>query len=118
MRTDLELTEEVVKIYRDIYYDHYKPLLKKHENDQESPLFLKEFLPVLNRYGWDLDLFLDFKSIDMMQRLVFEYSHELMNQGLRSEPMTSRPEYRHYDPNHGALRLKCPIRSEDKDIIN
>lgn len=49
-----------------------------------------------------------------MQRLVFEYSHEINP----LKPMTSNEEYRAYDPNYGALILKDSALSDDKITLN
>jgi len=115
MTKDLPLTEKEVKIYQTIYYDHYKPLIKQGLEEDEIKDML---LPVLEYHGWTWRIFEEYKSIDFMQRLVFEYSHDLLNSGHRTEPMTSTEEYRQYDPNFGALRLKDNSRSDDPDRLN
>jgi hypothetical protein len=117
MNANWAINEETVEIYRTLYYDHFKPLLKEFETE-ESKDFQDKFSFFLKKYNWSWDQFQDYRSIDRMQRLVFDYSHELVKLGIRVEPMTSRPEFRSYDPNYGALRLKCPIRSQDPDKYN
>jgi hypothetical protein len=113
MKSDWPLTQKEVDVYRFLYYDQYKALKLKGLTSEEDIRWAME--SALNSVDWTWDRFMDYKSIDFMQRLVFEYSHELVKQGLRTEPMTSNPEYRHYDPNYGALRLKDNSRSSDPD---
>lgn len=111
----IELTASFVKTYQDIYYDVYKPLFKQMGPGSD---FQKAFSLELKKVNWTRRLFEEVRSIDFMQRLVFDYSHELVISGHRKEPFTSMPDYRCYDPNYGALRLKCPVRTEDKDVLN
>jgi hypothetical protein len=112
MNPDYPLTQKEVDIYQELYYHHYKPLSLKFKDDQE--IVKEKMKPLLENYGWTWRMFQDYKSIDMFQRLVFEYSHSIST----IKPMTSYPEYRHYDPNHGALRLKSNEFSDDKDVLN
>lgn len=110
MRSDWPLTEKEVETYRHLYYEVYKPLVKQGVEESEIPEAMEK---AFSQTGWTWSQFEDYKSIDLMQRLVFEYSHELVQSGARTEPMTSKPEYRSYDPNYGALILKDETRSED-----
>ena len=114
MRTDLPLTQKEVDIYRFLYYDNYKKLYTKGLREEED--LRLAMTSALDSVGWSWNLFMEYKSIDFMQRLVYDYSDELVKSGARTEPMTSREEYRHYDPNYGALRLKDNDKSDDPDI--
>lgn len=111
MNLNYLITQKEVDIYQKLYYQHYKPLSLNY-SDEKS---IKErMVNVLKSVDWTWKKFMDYKSIDLFQRLVFEYSHSISN----LSPMISYPEYRIYDPNYGALRLKDNRFSEDKDILN
>jgi hypothetical protein len=112
MRRNYQLSIETVEVYQKLYYFHYKPLVKLGLSEGDIRITLA---PVLLEFGWSWRQFSDFMNIDLMQRLVFEHSNDLVVAGARTKPMTSRPEYRHYDPNYGALRLKNNALSEDPD---
>lgn len=117
MTKNLPLTPEIVATYQELYYEHYKSLVVKHKSDT-SQNFRNEFKKCLEKVNWTYHNFMEYKSIDMMQRLVFDHSHDLVLAGVRTKPMTCREEYRSYDPNYGALRLKCPKRTQDPDKYN
>lgn len=108
----IQLTPEIVKIYQDLYYEHYKPLVKLlNPNDpKEFPLFIKEFSVYLKKHDWTWSFFEALLSIDFMQRLVYDLK-------LEGHKMKSYPEYQHLDPNFGALRLKCLKRTEMPDTV-
>ena len=114
---NIHLTPEIVTIYRDLYYERYKPLLYQIKDDRLTPTeqnaFLKEQMSFyLDAYNWSWKYFQTIMSIDFMQRLVYDmklYGH--------SVKMTSYKEYRHLDPNFGALRLKCSLRTEAPDPV-
>ncbi len=114
MKTDWPLTQNEVDIYRYLYYDHYKVLVFKGIREEED-LVLAMKKP-LDEVGWSFSRFMDYKSIDLMQRLVTQYANAHVDSGASTEPMTSKAEYRHYDPNYGALTLKDNDRSDDPDI--
>src|SRR5690606_34709465 len=115
-KKDIHLTPEIVAIYREIYYEHFKPIAKLiNPNDPNyRQLFQKEISPVLAKFGWTLRYFEQLQSIDLFQRMVYDTK---FMEGGRKLNYKSYPEYRHLDPNYGALRLKCPIRSEQPDEI-
>jgi len=113
MNPNWPLTKKEVETYQGLYYFHYKPKSKLGYSQEEIELAMAA---VLEDVGWDWSRFSDYRSIDLMQRLVFEYSHQLVSSGHCAEPMTSKPEYRAYDPNFGAMRLKNDTLSEDKII--
>lgn len=103
----LEITPEVVKTYRTLYYDYFKPLaLENHEEYVRSKMKKK-----CEEYGWSYRLFESYKSIDFMQRVVFDAQLK------REANLKPYPEYAHLDPNNGALRLKCPERTSDPDPL-
>lgn len=113
--SSLPLTKKEVEIYQDLYYENYKPLLKELEitgDPKESSLFMVKFQSKLDFYNWTYSLFEAYKSIDLMQRIVFDISLNSTEKALKPFP-----EYAHLDPNNGALRLKCPIRTEDPDPL-
>lgn len=115
-KKDIYLTEEIVAIYREIYYEHYKPiaqLINPNDNNYRD-LFKKEMAPVLNKFNWTLRYFEELMSIDFFQRLVYDMKFTKDGHKLKME---SYPEYRHLDPNFGALRLKCPRRTDQPDEI-
>ena len=114
MRTDLPLTEKEVKLYQHFYYDVYRPLFKDGFSESEIRSKMK---PQLDEVNWNFRLFDEYKSIDSMQRFVFDHAYDLVILGIADKPFTSFPEYRCYDPNYGALRLKDNQKSEDPDII-
>lgn len=112
--SSLPLTQKEVDIYRELYYESYKPLIKELEitgDPKEDSLFMVKFQPKLDFYNWNYRLFEAYKSIDLMQRIVFDLS---LNNPQSLKPY---PEYSHLDPNNGALRLKCPNRTEDPDPL-
>ena len=112
MKTNWPLTQKEVEIYKILYYSHYKPLVKVSiEEDYIQPKMKK----ILDYYDWSWRRFMDYKSIDLMQRLVFEHAHDYIKNGISGDIMTSNEEYRAYDPNFGALRLKDNSKSEDPD---
>ena len=115
-KKDIYLTTEIVAIYREVYYEHYKPIAKliNPQDTNYRQLFKNEMTPVLNKFGWTLRYFEELMSIDMFQRLV--YDTKFMKDG-RKLKYESYPEYQHLDPNFGALRLKCPVRTEQPDEI-
>jgi hypothetical protein len=115
-KKEIQLTPEIVAIYREIYYEHYKPIAKLiNPNDPNyRQLFKNEMTPILEKFGWTLRYFEQLQSIDLFQRLV--YDTQFMENG-RQLKYQSYPEYRHLDPNYGALRLKCPERTEQPDEI-
>lgn len=115
MRNDLPLTQKEVEIYRHIYYKVYKPLAQLRLEESEIQDQMTKDLEIV---GWTYRQFSDYKSIDLMQRLILDYSHELVLSGHSKVPMTSKEEYRHYDPNYGALRLKDNDLSSDPDQNN
>ncbi len=108
----IQLTPEIVKTYQDLYYEHYKPLVKllNPNNPKNFSLFIKEFSVHLKKYNWTWPFFEALLSIDFMQRLVYDLK-------LEGHKMKSYPEYRHLDPNFGALRLKCLKRTEMPDTV-
>lgn len=115
MKTTYQLTEENVKIYRALYYGHYKPLVKEGFSEGEIRAKLK---PILAEFGWSWRVFEDFKSIDLAQRFAFEYSYSLVLSGKNKNPIHFLEAYRAYDPNQGALRLKDNSLSEDPDSFH
>lgn len=115
MRNDWPLTEKDVHAYRDLYYNHYKIYKSKNYTDHETQCKMTK---VLAEHDWTWRRFLDYLSIDRMQRLVFEHSADLMLAGARSSPLTAKEDYKSYDPNNGALRLKDNNLSDDPDQFN
>lgn len=115
MKQDYPLTEKEIQIYRTLYYDHYKALAKEGMDESMIRLKMKN---ILNYYDWSWRRFEDYRSIDFMQRLVFEHSDAYIKNGLSNKPLTSYEEYRQYDPNYGALRLKDKDKTEDPDQFN
>lgn len=108
------LTPETVFIYQELYYESYKPLVELiNPNSENRNLFIKEFSKSLQKYNWTMPLFEAYLSIDFMQRIV--YDSKFMGIG---KQMKTYPEYSHLDPNNGALRLKCPRRTESPDPIH
>ena len=113
--SSLPLSQKEVDIYRDLYYESYKPLIKELEitgDPKENSFFMLKFQQKLDFYNWTYSLFEAYKSIDLMQRIVFDLS--LNSSEVSLKPF---PEYAHLDPNNGALRLKCPNRTEDPDPL-
>lgn len=106
MRTDYNISEKEVSIYRFLYYQKYKKLIISFDED----VVLQLMKPELEKNNWTRRKFLDFKSIDFFQRLVFEHSHSIS----QVNPIKSFDEYRIYDPNFGALILKDYNLTEDK----
>lgn len=62
------ITQAEVEIYRDIYYEHFKPALNGRfaMPNEEAELLL---MPVLTKYGWTMEKYLAFGQIDLMQRI-------------------------------------------------
>lgn len=111
MRYDYPLTKKEVKIYRELYYLHYKPLYLKF---RDLDIVKTEMAQILNSHGWSWRIFNDYRSIDIFQRLVFEHSHDISS----FKPMTSNEDSKVYDPNYGALILKDSSLSESDLTVN
>lgn len=113
----IHLTPEIVRIYRDLYYEYYKPILKSiplNLTPDEQNQFIREQLSFyLESYNWSWPYFQTMMSIDFMQRMVYDmklYGHKVK--------MEANSSYQHLDPNNGALRLKCSLRTEAPDPID
>lgn len=110
----ITLTNEIVYNYQELYYNYYKPITKLL--DPKDPnfrtLLRNEMKPYLEKVGWSFKYFETLVSIDLFQRLV--YDTQFMKDG-RKLNYKSNEEYRHLDPNYGALRLKCLKRTEQPD---
>lgn len=105
-----EITEHDVYIYRELYYETAKPLIRAGA----SSSFIEEMLiPRCEHFGWTLDKYRDFSSLDLMQRIA-SLSIKTASED-RVFVKTTKGEKLNY---HGSLdlpELKCPIRTEQKD---
>ncbi len=110
------ITDQDVFEYREIYYEHVKPIFKAWgvlgmKISELAPLLS----PILEKYGWSFEKYQAFGSIDFAQRLSRMKSESFVKTGtepsmkviagdveLDSISMSRIPE------------LRCPIRSEQK----
>lgn len=81
-----------VEIYREIYYEHVKPNLRKGVNYTEMD---KVLIPVLKKYNWTLEKFHFLYDLDFWQRV--EYNNKSNTLG-----------------EFGLPELRCLIRSDEK----
>jgi hypothetical protein len=97
------IDEVEVIVYREVYYEHAKPMIRARCSDAEIEAAIT---PILEGYGWTLDKFKAFSIIDLTQRFermkmknvkVMAGTHEV-DKGQVSQ----------------LLELRCPIRSEQK----
>lgn len=60
----MDINEKTIAVYRDVYYEHVKLLIKKGATAEEIN---ETILPVLVLYGWTLKMYHDFSTLDLMQ---------------------------------------------------
>lgn len=99
-----EITITDVCTYRELYYEHVKPLL----NAGKRPEVISELMaPIYKEYGWTEEKFQLFSMIDFMQRLAKTNDTRLKlrvgGQDVNYANANNLPE------------LKCPRRTEQKD---
>lgn len=102
--TDFEITERVVYVYREIYYEHVKPLLKMGISDPE---LIQMFIQgPLDELGMTIEMFRALQIVDLMQRMS-KYDN-VKFAGLNIEP----------EALNSTLELKCPLRTEEDKFRN
>lgn len=112
----MEITDKEVAIYRDIYYEHVKPLMKQSKSPEEIE---EAILPVLVLHGWTLEMYQAFQMIDFMQRLAYLMStQELMGKNVPNVYMIGGTEPIDCSMACKYPELRCPIRSEEKRNLN
>jgi hypothetical protein len=110
-----KITQKEVEIYRDVYYNHVKPLLKKGASSEEIS---DTILPILVLYGWTLEIYFNFQMIDLMQRMAYttdimKLQNKKINLSLRCDK-----ENVDYSKSYQFPELRCPLRSEEKRNLN
>ncbi len=92
------IDEVEVIVYREVYYEYVKPMLKAGKSTKEIESII---LPILEGYGWTLDKFRAFQIIDIAQRMAKYNNVEITGVDKKMAG--------------AVLELKCPIRTEQKD---
>lgn len=111
----MEINEKTIVIYRDVYYEHEKPLLKRNASNEEITAAL---LPVLVMYGWTFEIYHTFKYIDLMQRFAYMRDVNTLNGKKTNVKFFAGDEELDYTKSYQYLELRCPIRSEQKRNLN
>lgn len=111
----MEINDATIAIYRDVYYEHEKPLLKSGTSEEE---ITKALLPVLVMYGWTLDIYFGFKYIDLMQRLTYITDIQKLKGRKLNIHFVAGDEEIDYTKSYKYPELRCPIRSEEKRNLN
>lgn len=112
----LPLTEKEVKIYQEIYYEHYKPFVESSSYPDSYSLMKKALSPILEKHAWDLETFEAYIMIDFIQRVLFDMVLFSQKEGfvLPKMQLTDEKMYK-FDPALGVPRLKCPKRTTAPD---
>jgi hypothetical protein len=105
-----DITQEDVRIYRHIYYEYAKPLMRCSINFTDEQIS-NILTPMVNDIGWTLERYHMFSQLDLMQRFAernypevyFQYKDGTRMSGEDMNPLLSIP------------RLRCPLRTEQKD---
>lgn len=112
----MKINNETIAIYRDIYYEHVKPMIKNGDSADEID---NKILPVLIKYGWTLEIYALFHSLDFLQRIAYTMD--------RLKLEGKKPNLNVVDSNHDAIdysnvyqypELRCPLRSEEQRNLN
>lgn len=105
-----KITDKDVYIYRELYYETAKPLLRAGASQE----FIKEMLTkACDEFGWTHDKYQAFSHIDLMQRIVkvgIKYASED-----RVQVRTHAGEKLEHTATLDMPELKCPIRTEQID---
>jgi hypothetical protein len=107
-----QITQKDVEFYRHIYYNIIKPLIKLNKSASEID---KTILPHLMENNWTLEIYHDFQSIDILQRIAY-YSDcvKLSGKKQQIQIMTGKDIVDIEKFNIFSLpELRCPIRSEE-----
>jgi hypothetical protein len=95
------MTEEDVYIYRELYYEHVKPLLRQGADDTMIDIMMEG---VFEQYGWTKDKYKAFSMIDLMQRI-----NELKSDRVK---IIAGTEVLNPKDAKGLPTLRCPKRTE------
>lgn len=111
----LQITQQEVEIYRNIYYEHVKPMIKGGCTLDEIDEVL---ISITDQYGWTIQKYREFQFIDLLQRIEhLKEVERLSGRPLRINVMNGEEEVstaKAYD----FPELRCPIRSEEKRNLN
>lgn len=103
------VTERDVYVYRELYYEHIKPLLRLGVKAEQIENICED---IFKYYGWSFEKFKDFSVLDLIQRL-----KELRNYGNKVEvEVYFGGEILTLDQFNEIPELRCPIRSEQKNV--
>lgn len=96
------ITEVDIYTYRELYYEHVKPLLKQGADDKMIDIMMQNVFP---QYGWTKEKFQAFQIIDLMQRI----------RGLNCDKIkvTDGQITMNPDDVKNLPMLKCPRRTEE-----
>ena len=111
------MTEQDVFVYREIYYEHMKPILRArnvfgmHQAEMEPLL-----APALEKYGWSYEKYRSFMTLDIAQRVSKIKSRAMLKTGLQPDIKVVAGEMELDSISVSRIpELRCPIRSEQKD---
>lgn len=105
-----EITDRDVYVYRELYYETAKPLLRAGASQE----FIKEMLvKACEGFGWTYDKYQAFSHIDFMQRIA-KMSIRNASEN-RVQVRTHAGEKLEHNATLDMPELKCPIRTEQID---
>lgn len=108
------ITQNDIYIYRHIYYEYVKPLLKLNINFTQEQI-RRIVIPMVEDLGWTIERYEMFSSMDMMQRLAeLNYNGSKPNIELQYND-GEKVLLDKLNPLLSVPRLRCPIRSEQLD---
>lgn len=112
---EIEVNNKTIAIYRDVYYEHVKPLIKKGASTEEIN---EAILPVLVLYGWTLEIYKDFSTIDLMQRLAYIADVQKLKGKKSNIHLIAGDIEVDFTKSTQYPELRCPLRSEEQRNLN
>lgn len=103
-----KITDKDVYVYRELYYETQKPLMKAGA----SPEFIKEMLvKACEGFGWTIEKYDSFSALDLMQRIARATIRTASEDKILVQ--TSEGKNVKYHASLDMPELKCPIRNEE-----
>lgn len=105
----MEIKNHTITIYREVYYEHVKPLIRKGAKQIEID---NAILPILVMNLWTLEMYHEMSFIDFMQRINY-INHQQNLKGRKNFKVLCGNEKVVADRFATLPKLRCPILSED-----
>jgi hypothetical protein len=112
----MKISQQEVEIYRDIYYEHEKPMLISEMTQEE---IAEALLPIVVLKGWTMEKYHAFKSLDLMQRIAYlNATTKLQGKKPNLFMKAGNDLLQCENAYNGIPELRCPLRSEEQRNLN